>query len=737
MITVFPSYFRRFMPAIYAAVLISLLVLPCYAQEKALGRHILEDKNAHWQITADKMTYVYEKRLYVAEGNVMITRDGQVLSAQRGVFNEETGIVQVSGDVRLTANGDIVSGEMALLDLKNHFGQITGGTIFLRENNYYIRGSAMVRTGPNTYMVKDCSLTTCDGENPAWSITGSEVKVEIEGYASVKNAAFRIKNFPVFYLPYAIYPVKTQRQTGFLPPRLGHSNQIGAEIEIPFFWAISEQVDVTFYERYMTKRGFMQGLELRYVAENNSRGTFLFDILRDKTREKDLYNEDDVQLSPFERTNRTRYWFRSRTDQTLFPGLEARIDTDFVSDQDYIKEFRGGLMGFDARPELTEYARPIEEVRSPTRRNALRLSADGNEYSLQGLAEYHQRTENPAFDDTAQPVAGAGFTLLPRQIPHLPVFLNLSTDYGYVWRDFGVRGHRMAFEPEVSYPLFLGRYLEFEPSLRYEHNTQWVDEDDLGIGTQNRNAYHARARLSTVLEKAFDIRWREYTGLKHKIRPSITYDFRSHRDEDLFRPWFEPMDATGDLNHITLSLENILDSRKYDQEGNIVYEQWGTFTLSQPYNLDEAQREHERWRKKEPFEPLVAELNAFPFSWLSLKAETRWDHYQSDITFADISAELTVDRLGGHKDRYALEYQYEEDRSRYIGYRINFYVGEGFSIGSALRRELDMSHTLDSAHWIDYRAQCWGLRLSAGSLDGVDSIALTFHLLGLGELGGM
>jgi len=727
----------RQLPAACIAVLlvIALWAPPCPGEETVLGRQLLEDRNAHWQITADKMAYVHEKHLYVAEGNVMITRNGQILSAERGVYNENTGIVQVSGDVRLTTNGDIVSGEMALIDLRNYFGQITNGTIFLRENNVYIRGSSMVRTGANTYLVKEARVTTCDGENPAWSLTGDEVKVAVEGYGSVKNAAFRIKGFPVFYLPWAVFPVKTKRQTGFLPPRLGYSNQNGADLEIPFFWAISEQVDATFYERYMTERGFMQGLEFRYAARDDSQGTFLFDILRDRIEKKDLTDPDDAALSPQERTNRTRYWFRSRMDQSLLPGLQARLDTDFVSDQDYIKEFQGGLMGFDARPEFDEYGRPVEEVRSPTRRNALRLSADGEEYSLQGLAAYHQRPENPAFDQTPQPLGGASFSLLPRRLPYLPLYANLSTDYGYVWRDAGARGHRVSFEPEVTYPMFLGRYLELETSAGYAHETQWVDEAPVDVDRQTRNAYHARARLSTVMERTFDFTWREYTALKHKVRPSLTYDFRSHRDQDRYRPWFEPIDAEGDINRITLSVENILDTRKDDAEGNVLYQQWGTFILSQPYDLDEARRDGEPWREKEPFEPLVAELNVFPFPWLDVFAETHWDHYESDTTFADVSAALTVDRLGGRKDRFALEYQYEEDEGRFLGYRIHLNLAGGFSVGTALHRELEMDHTLDHAYWIDYRAQCWGLQLSAGSLDGIDSISLTFHLLGLGDVG--
>ncbi len=712
-------------------------IAPCPAQETPLDRDLLEDKNAHWEINAEKMTYVHEKNLYIAEGDVTITRNGQKLTAQRGVYNKETGIVQVTGDVRLTANGDILTGETALMDLNSQFGQITRGRIFLRENHYYIYGSAMVRTGPNTYLVKDCRITTCDGDRPDWSITGSEVEVTLEGYGSVRDAAFRIKDFPVFYLPYAVFPAKTERQTGLLPPRLGYSNLSGVDIEVPFFWAFSESADATFYERYMTERGFMQGLELRYVAEEDSRGTFLFDVMRDRVEEKDMDDPDQAGLSPFDRTNRTRYWFRSRADQTFAPGLEARLDTDYVSDQDYIKEFQGGLLGFKARPELSDYGRPVEETRSPTRRSALRISRDDPDYSLQATAAYHQRPENPALDDTAQPLAGANFSLLPRKLPDLPLFLGVETDYGYVWRDFGEKGHRFSIGPDLSYPMWFGRYLRLDTYLGYEHVTQWVDGDPDWSGSQSENAYHAGAELSTTLEKTFDIQWREFTGLKHKIVPSLAYDFRSHRDRDRHRPWFELIDDEGDLNILTLAVENILDSRKDDPEGGVHYAQWGTFTLSQGYSLGEARRDEEPWRRKRPWEPLVTELNLFPFPSLDLDGEMHWDHYENDVTFGDMSLELSLDRAGGRKDRFALEYIYEEDRFDTIGYRINVNLGGGFAVGTALRKDLEFDHTMESSYWLDYRAQCWGLRLSAGSLDGIDSVMLQFQLLGLGDTGAL
>jgi LPS-assembly protein len=702
------------------------------AQETSLDRGSLGNRKSQWQISAEKITYDNDKKLYIAEGDVVITNESQKLTAKRALYNEESGIVQVSGDVRLTANGDILTGETGLLDLENRVGQITRGSMFLRENHCYIEGSTIVKTGPNTYLVKDCRITTCDGERPDWSVTGKEVDVAFEGYGTVKNAAFRVKDFPVFYLPYAIFPVKSERQTGFLPPRLGYSSLNGAEMELPFFWAISESMDATFYERYMAERGLMQGLEMRYVAKEDSRGTFLLDVMRDKIKEKDFDDPDQAELSPFERTNQTRYWFRGRMDHTLAPGLEARLDTDFVSDQDYMKEFRGSLFGLQARPDLSDFGRPVEDHRSPTRRSALRLSHDGQEYSLQARSAYYQRPEDPDPDDATQPLAGLNFALLPRPLaPELPFFMGVDTSYDYIWRDFGEKGHRLFLGPRLFHPMWFGRYLKLETSLDYEHVTQWVDGDPGWSGTQSKNAYHARAELSTALEKVFDVEWGDLTGFKHKITPTLAYDFRRYKDKDTRRPWFEPIDTKGDINTVTMGVENILVTKRDDQQGGVRYNQWGKFTLSQGYDIEEARRHETPGIKKRPWKPLAADLSLSPSSSLDLDAAMRWDHYESDIVYSDISLDFFVDRKGGKKDRFSLEYNYNKDQHESMGYRVEINLPRGFAVGSTMDKDMELDHTIESRHWVDYQSQCWGVRLSTESAEGIDSVMVEIRLLGL------
>ena len=720
---------------ITAALLFAVYATPCFSNNRARADRILDDRDARWEILADKMSYSFDDTLYIAEGNVTITRSGQILSADRAMYNNKTGIVQVSGNVRLEANGDLFSGEAGIFDLKSHYGQITRGSLFFRENNVHIQGSSMVRTGPNTYVVRGCRVTTCNGDVPDWSITGSKVKVTLEGYGQVKNAAFRIRNFPVFYIPYAIFPVKTKRQTGLLPPRLGLSDLNGYDIELPFFWAISDRIDATFYERYLSKRGFMQGLEFRYLTNDESKGVFLVDILSDKIATKDLSDREQVDIGPFQRTNQTRYWFRSRADQKLPGGIEARLDTDFVSDQDYLKEFRGSLYGFRARPELEETSgRPVDDIYSSLRRSALRLSRDGESSSLQALGAYYENPMDPPNDDTPQPIIGLNFRGLSRQVPHLPLFFGVDAEYDYVWREQGQKGHRTSVSPAATYPLRLGRYAEVQQSLAFFLGSQWFDEPYDGTDRLTSRAYESETTLSTIMEKAFDFRWGNVRKLNHKITPSLTYTYRGYNEGDKDSPWFEPIDEVGGINKITFSLENLLNAKKKNDKGAVSYAQWASFTLIQGYDVNEARENDSPSQPKRPFDPLIGVLSLKPFRYLDFQAITLWDHYENHVSYADLSLDLKLRRSGGRTDILEIDYLYQDESSKSLNFNLYLNLDYGFSVGSSLRKDFDRSDDLETSYWLDYVSQCWGARLIVENLDDSKSFMLVFRIPSLGEL---
>ncbi|MFC1838555.1 LPS-assembly protein LptD [Thermodesulfobacteriota bacterium] len=699
-------------------------------------RNILTiDEESQVKMKYDTLKIKPNEGIVIAKGDVVLESGTLILHAQEVVYNKNTKIAEISGDILIETGGDTISGESGIFNMVKKTGAINDAHLYLRENNYHVDGERIESLGENRYLVKNFTLTTCESPTPEWSVTGSEIRVTIEGYGKIKGAAFRIKNVPFFYLPYMVFSAKTERQTGLLTPQAGYSDRNGAELEIPFFWAISDHADVTLYERYISRRGFMQGIELRYVNQVDSKGTFNFDILSDRIDEKNMNDPDQLELSPFNRTNSARYWFRGKMEQALSWGVKARMDADIVSDQDYFKEFETGLSGYSYRPDYeSDYGRPVDEINSPLRKSDLRLSRDSENYSFQASSSFSQRPEGFIDDTTPQSLAGFYYSMLPGFIRKSGLSFSLNSDYDYIWRDFGQKGHSLLISPGVSYPLWFGRYLQFEPELRYSKDMQWLDKDGGNtIDYQSRDAYQIRARLSTLLERIFNVDMGQTKKLKHKIIPNLLYEYRSHKDQDRYQPWFESIDSDGNSHSVAFSLDNILDAKNIDEKGNITYSQWGTFRVIQEYDIHESRREENPGQKKEPFEPLTAVFTFMPFNRVDLDAEVQWDHYKEDVTFADLALKLDVDRADGKTDIYRLDYVYNDNGNKGLSYYLNINVFRGFSIGSALQRDMDLGHDIEKSMWVEYSTQCWGIRVGMEKYDDESRIMLGFNLSGFGS----
>jgi LPS-assembly protein len=628
--------------------------------------------------------------------------------------------------------GDVLECEEGVFNLEEQTGQVDNAHLFLKESQYSISGRQIEKLGVDTYSVKDARLTTCDTDPSDWSITGSKVNVNVGGYGTIRNFAFRVREFPIFYTPYMIFPAKTERQTGLLLPEADYSERNGMSMELPFFWAISDQSDATFYARYMSERGYMQGLEYRYIDNQDSRGAFLFDILSDEIEEKDLKDPDQAEVSPFPRTNQTRYWLRGRMGQDLPYDVVARLDLDFVSDQDYLREFEGDLFGFEARPDLRqESGRSVEERYSPTRRSSLRLSHNGEAYSVQGASSYHQLPEAPLEDKTSQPLAAVDFAFLPQQILHLPGFFGLDTDYQYIWRDVGSKGHGLSFAPEFFYPMWLGQHLNLVSSINYTGNMEWFDDDSLeGPDHRFKDAYRAQARLSTIFERVFGIEWGSLKKIKHKLTPSLTYEYGvspEERDESL---WFNPLDQTSKVNRIVFSLENLLDGRLENKKGVISYRQLATFNLSQGYNIDEARRNEAAGEENEAFEPLLATMILRPFTGLYFMGRAAWDYEEDKATAIDLSLDFSVPRSGNRSDRYALDYVDVENGSKSLKFWADINLAYGFSAGASLNRDLDLKYDIHTGCWVEYESQCWAVQVGMEEEEAGMRFMLSVRLLG-------
>ena len=80
----------------------------------------------------------------------------------------------------------------------------------------------------------------------------------------------KIYDFPIFYFPKFFHPGPTvKRRSGFLFPTLKDNTTVGFSASVPYFWAISENRDMTFTPKIYTKENLLVLHEYRHAFEKS------------------------------------------------------------------------------------------------------------------------------------------------------------------------------------------------------------------------------------------------------------------------------------------------------------------------------------------------------------------------------------------------------------------------------------------------------------------------------------
>ena len=122
----------------------------------------------------------------------------------------------------------------------------------------------------------------------------------------------------MLYFPYAVFPIKRERSTGLLIPRIGLGGVDGFTIRNAFYWAPRDNFDVTIGIDYLQKTGWGGGGEMRYLLAPRTQGISSVYYLRD--------NGTDAES----------WALATRNSQELPLGLHAEIEAFFQSDREFI-----------------------------------------------------------------------------------------------------------------------------------------------------------------------------------------------------------------------------------------------------------------------------------------------------------------------------------------------------------------------------------------------------------------
>lgn len=744
--------FRTVVRWVFFPLMVLLIFGHASAQESS--QLFKDDKNVPWHIVADEITYDDKMKVYTGTGQVVITKKNKNLSADYVLFDQSTMEVSADGHVVMTVGENILTGSRMEMNLDAETGTVYDGTIFLQENHFYIKGDKIQKVGEDSYTADKASVSSCDGDQPAWKITGRNLKITVEGYGVVKHAALWAKKVPVLYTPYLVFPAKLKRQSGLLAPQFGYDDRKGAVYLQPLYWAINESSDATFYSHFMSQRGEKLGAEYRYVLDEQSKGTLMFDFLDDRKVDDGSpgsdqwgFDGDDVL-----RPNSDRYWFRAKHDQALPSGFLARLDIDYVSDQDYLREFQYGYNGFDeTRAYFNKvFGRELDEYDNPVRLNRLNVNRNWSLYSLNAELRWYDDVINrrqSETDDTLQQLPAITFDGAKQKILTSPFYFDLKSEYTYFYSEDALRGHRGDVYPRLYLPYRFRNYFSFEPSVGVRETVWHFDKDEDGPSdksTLNRNMYDVKVDLSSEIYHIFNLNGEGVQRIKHTVMPQIIYDYIPEKDQSEF-PLFDSLDRIERKNIVTYSLTNTLTSKSGTPTENRAtpptdklvnddryeplthtYNQFCWFKLEQSYDIDKANEDD-----PEPFSPINIRLQIFPRKYFAIDADADWSHYDSAFRSRNVALTLWDPR----GDKLFVSHRYKIDASESVYTDLHLKISDSLSVVAEYERDIFNGNNLKSGLGFLYETQCWSLYTKYLKEGDDQKIGFMIELRGIGGVG--
>jgi len=240
-------------------------------------------------LQAETLEYMQQAKRVVATGNVRVIYGNRRLFADQLELHTDTNTGTAWGHVRFITPNDDLEASRVDFDLNTERG-VFYDTTGKASKIYHLSGERVERVEARTLTVQRGRITTCTSAVPEWEFRSPEAQIDLGDYITMKHPSFWIKGIPVFYVPYFIFPIKDKRTTGFLPPRIGASNQYGKIIGGEFFWAMTDWLDSTLGVEYLSKGGVMPSVEMRYALDPASDGQLKFAFLQDRTTDnQNLY----------------------------------------------------------------------------------------------------------------------------------------------------------------------------------------------------------------------------------------------------------------------------------------------------------------------------------------------------------------------------------------------------------------------------------------------------------------
>ena len=580
-----------------ATVLLVLLLVLALVRDAGARTRFDQGK---LEVTADELVYHAGDKAYVARGNVDIVLGERSIQADWIAFSTLTERGVASGNVRVADEDDTLQARFVEFNLETLEGVIFGADLDAGENDFLIRAEILQKVGDETYSFNEATFTACrcpKGDRLPWKLRAKDGDLTLGGYVTAKNTTVEVLGVPALWLPWAMFPVKTERESGVLFPIVGFGSVNGFEIGLPLFWAARDELNVTFTPSYLEKRGFKPDLEFEYLLGSRSHGVLYGSFIHDER----VAANKDRHFSP------NRWAFVWEADQWLPAGWHFRSDVKLVSDNRYAYAF-------------DDFARYRDYRYLESSAYVVKHFLEDGRLGLTGSVLWANDLQTPDTVDRdpflVQRLPELEADVLSGPVPFIPgLVASVDTDYTYFFSerdpqdvlnapasevrrgflDTGVdavpnhrepgyedpgdldpnrddfttsrgpeldgrlqdgepltdRGSRIVVYPKLAYPLRLFDTLEFYPEVGYYQTLYFTEEQDFA----ERGLVTARADLLSRFTGTFDLPLAD--PVRHILEPRVSWAYVQKRNQQ-GNPVFIPPSAVNQTFLRQLDMDSIV-----------------------------------------------------------------------------------------------------------------------------------------------------------------------------------
>lgn len=386
----------------------------------------------------------------IIEGDAVIRRVGETLTADRIVYRRQEDEVEAEGKVRLSTDANEVTGPKMQRKLDAATGYFEQPTYTIKPQpapgqslppiSGHGHAERMDFEGENVYRLKAATYTTCTASDPAWYAKTSELLLDYNrSEADGKNATLYFKDVPFLYAPVLDFPLNNARRTGLLTPTLGTSSNTGLDVALPWYWNIAPNMDATLTPRHMGKRGEQLNTEFRY-AEPFSAGTLRYE-----------YMPKDAVFGA------SRSSWSVVHNQNFGLGFSGALNMNGASDKTYFTDLASSI----STTSLSYLTRAASLSYSSTWWSA---SVGTQRYiPLQDVAQTYDKLPYATFNASRPNFLGGTALALNGEFTHFSIHDPLTTNLA--------QGTRTVLYPQISLPL-ANSGISFTPKLGY-HLTRY------------------------------------------------------------------------------------------------------------------------------------------------------------------------------------------------------------------------------------------------------------------------